>query len=398
MTYCNLYFLKILFYVLFSKYEYNFDMNFLLFATIFLTVFSLMSLYINKRFINKLDIKKDYKIALKLVLILNLLGVLAYVLFRHYPVVPNFIYFIFSIPIGIIFILFTTTVFYELFSFLLKVGVKNTKRREFFKKSLDIGAVSVAVTINAKAMYNAKNIQTQEVQIKLKNLKKEYKIVQLSDVHIGGLIDKEFITSLVKRVNSYQADLVVITGDLIDTKIEYAKEAVNELQNLKSTYGTFFVVGNHEYFHNIEVLMDYLSSLGIKVLQNENYYIGEKNGGFNLAGVYDVHGYRVGAYKPDIKKALQNLNSTSPTILLAHQPKFIYEVPKEVDLVLSGHTHGGQIFPFNLLVKLDQPYVKGLHQHNEHTQIYINKGTGFWGPPMRLGASSEITIIYLEKA
>ncbi len=371
-------------------------MNFLLFATISTTIFSLMSIYINKRLINKLKIKSHYKILFKIILILNLFGVLGYVAFRHYPIVPNFIYFAFSVPIGIIFILFTITIFYELFSYLLKVGVKNTKRRDFFKKSLDISAITVATTINAKAMYNAKNIQTQEVNIKIDNLNKEYKIVQLSDVHIGGLIDKEFITSLVQRVNNYKADLIVITGDLIDTKIEYAKNTVDELQNLKSKYGTFFVVGNHEYFHDVKVLMNYLTNIGIKVLQNENFYIGEEGNGFNLAGVYDLHGYRVRKFEPDINKALQNLNSNSPTVLLAHQPKYIYEVPKEVDLVLSGHTHGGQIFPFNLLVKLDQPYVKGLHQHNNHTQIYINKGTGFWGPPMRLGASSEITIILLQ--
>ena len=116
------------------------------------------------------------------------------------------------------------------------------------------------------------------------------------------------------------------------------------------------------------------------------------NEGFNLAGVYDVFGYRYESFKPDIRKALRD-TKRSPTVLLAHQPKFIKEVPSSVDLMLSGHTHGGQIIPFNYLVKLTQPYVKGLHQHNVNTQIYINKGTGFWGPPMRLGASSEITLI-----
>nr|WP_228135663.1 hypothetical protein [Halarcobacter anaerophilus] len=105
-------------------------------------------------------------------------------------------------------------------------------------------------------------------------------------------------------------------------------------------------------------------------------------------------GYRVDDFKPDIKKALKNTQDF-PLILLAHQPKFIEEV-KTADLVLSGHTHGGQIFPFNYLVKLQQPYIKGLHKHNEKTQIYVNKGTGFWGPPMRLGASSEITLINLS--
>ena len=134
-----------------------------------------------------------------------------------------------------------------------------------------------------------------------------------------------------------------------------------------------------------------------KTLENENVYIGEKDKDFYLCGVYDRFGFKYGSYKPDINKALEKTND-SPTILLAHQPKYLKEIEstKGIDLILCGHTHGGQIFPFNFLVKFEQPYVKGLHTHNEFTQIYVNKGTGFWGPPMRLGASSEITILKLN--
>jgi len=330
-----------------------------------------------------------------LFLVVNLLGVFGYMLVRYFPVVPNFIYFLFSIPIGIIFLLFTTTLIYEIFTYLIHVGIKQNNRREFFKKSLDFGALALASGINAKAMYNAKHFETENVTVKLKNLKKSYTLVQLSDVHIGGLIDQKFMASLVEKVNAQKCDAVVITGDLVDTDIHYAKEALDELLNLKSTYGTFFVVGNHEYFHNIESLIAYLTSIHINVLKNESVYIGEANNGFNLAGVHDVLGYALEKFEPDITQALKNINDTSPTVLLAHQPKYIKEVPMSVDLVLSGHTHGGQLFPFNFLVKLEQPYIKGLHQHNDFTQIYVNKGTGFWGPPMRLGASSEMTVITL---
>jgi predicted MPP superfamily phosphohydrolase len=137
--------------------------------------------------------------------------------------------------------------------------------------------------------------------------------------------------------------------------------------------------------------------LGIKTLENENVYIGTSNEGFNLAGVYDRFGHRYGSFKPDLQSALKN-KKDSPTILLAHQPKYIEEVANtsELDLILCGHTHGGQIFPFNFLVKLQQPYVRGLNQHTNKTQVYVNKGTGFWGPPMRLGASSEITLLKLS--
>lgn len=311
---------------------------------------------------------------------------------RYNPTLPNWLFFLLSIPIGVIFLLFIATVIYELSSRALNAIPINEKRRNFFKKSLDIGAVTVAGSVNAKAMYNAKTVELEEVEIKIRNLKQPYTIVQLSDIHIGGLVDKDFIANIVKRVNALNPDLVVITGDLVDVNIEYAKPALNELKNVKSKYGNYFIVGNHEYFHNLVSIIDYVNKVGFKTLENENVYIGKEDEGFNLAGVYDIFGYRVNAYKPDLKKALDGKLINNPTVLLAHQPKYIEEV-ENVDLILSGHTHGGQIFPFNYLVKLQQPYVKGLHQHNENMQIYINKGTGFWGPPMRLGASSEITLL-----
>jgi predicted MPP superfamily phosphohydrolase len=312
---------------------------------------------------------------------------------RYNPVLPNWAYFLLSLPIGIIFVLFIATIFYEIFSRFLNVIPLNENRREFFKKSLDIGSVVLAGSVNAKAIYNTRQIETQSVEVQIKDLKEEYSIVQLSDIHIGGLINKTFISNLVKKVNALKPDIIVITGDLVDTSLNYAKEALDELKNLESKYGNYFIVGNHEYFHNVSSIIKYVNSLNIKTLENENVYIGQKSKGFFLAGVYDVIGYRANYFKPDLNKALIGTNG-SPTVLLAHQPRFIEEVVN-VDLVLSGHTHGGQIVPFNLLVKLQQPYIRGLHQHNENTQIYVNKGTGFWGPPMRLGASSEITYIKL---
>jgi predicted MPP superfamily phosphohydrolase len=316
---------------------------------------------------------------------------------RYYPLVPNWLYFALSLPIGMIFLTFIITLLHEIISFGIKKTPFKNNRREFFKKGLDIGAISLVIATNAKAMDNAKNVQLEVVDVKINNLKIPYNIVQISDVHIGGLIDKEFIKSLVDKINILNADVVVITGDLVDTKLEYAIPALNELKNIKSKFGTYFIVGNHEYFHGVKPIIDYVNSLGIRTLENENVYIGAKGKGFNLCGVYDRFGFKYNNFIPDINKAMQNLEN-SPTILLAHQPKFIQEIEntKGIDLMLSGHTHGGQIFPFNFLVKLQQPYVKGLHTFNNYTQVYVNKGTGFWGPPMRLGASSEISILKLH--
>ncbi|UXC29372.1 metallophosphoesterase [Aliarcobacter butzleri] len=310
---------------------------------------------------------------------------------------PNWLYFLLSLPIGMIFLTFIITLLHEIISF----GISKTKytknRREFFKKGLDIGVISAVIGTNVKAIDNARHVELEVVDVKINNLKKPYIIVQISDIHIGGLITKNFIKSMVDKINLLNADIVVITGDLVDTKLEFARPALDELKNLQSKYGTYFIVGNHEYFHGVKPIIDYVNSLGIKTLENENVYIGEKNEGFYLAGVYDRFGFRYGSYIPDINKALENCEN-NPTILLAHQPKYINEIKdtKNIDLILCGHTHGGQIFPFNFLVKLEQPYVKGLHQHNDTTQVYVNKGTGFWGPPMRLGASSEITVLRLS--
>ena len=202
-------------------------MRFLLFTTLFLSVFIIITVYISKRFVNKLHFHARYKKLFNFFLITNLLGVFGYLLFRYFPIVPNFIFFLLSIPIGIIFLLFTTTLIYEIFTYLIHVGIKSNNRREFFKKSLDFGALALASGINAKAMYNAKHLEIEKVTIKLPNLPQSYTLVQLSDVHIGGLIDKDFIASLVKKINALSCDAVVITGDLVDTDLRYAKEAID---------------------------------------------------------------------------------------------------------------------------------------------------------------------------
>ena len=370
-------------------------MRIMLFTTIFLSVFVLLNLYISKRLISKLDLNDRIKKYLNIFLIINFIGIIGY-MFARYPVsIPNWLYFLFSIPIGIVLLLFCTTLIYDISRVLLNKTPISNERRKFFKKSLDISSLALATGLTSRALYEAKTVELERVDIKIKNLQKEYKIVQLSDVHIGGLIDAKFIKNIVNRVNKLKPDLVVITGDLVDVDIKYARKALYELKSLSSTYGTYFIAGNHEYFHGLQKIIKEIKNLGITVLENQNVYIGEEGVGFNLAGVYDIMGYRMEQYEPDLQKALKN-KQDAPTVLLAHQPKYIEEVESGVDLILSGHTHGGQLYPFKFLVKLQQPYVKGLHQHNKDLQIYVNKGTGFWGPPMRLGASSEITEITIK--
>lgn len=371
-------------------------MNPLFFFVAFLAIFALVNFYISKRLISHLDISLRMKFYFRVFLFVNLLGIVGYVASRYIIEVPNWLYFLLSLPIGVLFLLFCTALIYDISRLVLvKVPLSN-ERRKFFKKSLDITSLAAAAGVTSAAILEARYVSLERVNIKLKNLKKSYRVVQLSDVHIGGLIDAAFIKEIVTKVNALKPDAILLTGDLVDMEVHKIEAALGELKKLNAKYGTFFIVGNHEYFHKIDVILKTIKSLGIVVLENENVYVGEPNAGFNLAGVYDIFGYRVEHHIPDISAALQGAKEDSPTVLLAHQPKYIEEVKSRVDLMLSGHTHGGQLYPFKFLVKLQQPYISGLHQHNEALQIYVNKGTGFWGPPMRLGASSEITEITLS--
>ena len=371
--------------------------NFILFFSIFLLVFLFQVYIIKKRFIDKISIHNSTKKIVTILLYLTFFGVILYPLMRHNPTLPSWFFWITTLPIGIIFITFCVTLIYDLCLVAIQKIPFVENRRDFFRKGLDIGAIALLVTTNAKALHNGTVIEVESVDVKIDTLTQPYKMIQISDLHIGEIIDTTFVRRVVTTINQLQPDLVVITGDLIDTKLEFARESLDELRLLRSKFGTFFVVGNHEYFHGIGEIIEYMDLLGIKTLENENIYIGEKENGFYLCGVYDLFGRRYGSFAPDLSLAMKNTHG-EPKILLAHQPRFINEITDDeaIDLILCGHTHGGQIFPFNLLVRLQQPYLEGLYRHNEKTQVYVNKGTGFWGPPMRLGTSSEITLLQLS--
>ncbi|MDH3354127.1 MAG: metallophosphoesterase, partial [Chromatiales bacterium] len=224
-----------------------------------------------------------------------------------------------------------------------------------------------------------------------------YTIVQLTDLHVGRTIKRTFIEDLVRRTNAMKPNIVVITGDLFDMNAEAIKNDLVPLQELNVP--TYFITGNHEYFHGVEANLSYIRSLGIRALTNQNVVLGNENGRFNLVGINDLVGARMGIMPPDVEAAYQGLNPDIATIVLSHQPKSITLVKeKRCDLMLSGHTHGGQIFPFGLLVKIDQPYLAGLYQHTDEQQIFVSRGTGYWGPPLRVLAPSEISRIVITTA
>jgi len=224
-------------------------------------------------------------------------------------------------------------------------------------------------------------------------------IAQLTDVHVGPTIGRAFVEDIVNRTNALAPDVIAITGDLVDGSVEQLGEAVAPLGRLRARFGVYFVTGNHEYFSGADAWLAELTRLGIRVLRNERVSIGQGSDLFDLAGVDDYNARRSSPdHGPDLERALAGRDTTRPVVLLAHQPREIANAVRlGVALQLSGHTHAGQIWPFNYLVKLQQPYVAGLHRHpGSDTQIYVSAGTGYWGPPMRVGTHGEITRIVLQ--
>jgi predicted MPP superfamily phosphohydrolase len=226
------------------------------------------------------------------------------------------------------------------------------------------------------------------------------RIVQLCDMHVGGLLSKGFVEEVVHTTNQLSPDVIAVVGDLVDGSVEQLRPAIAPMGNLRARFGTFFVTGNHEYYSSsgAEAWMGELERIGMRVLRNQRVPVGSIEAGFDIAGVPDHTAGRFPDDGPgeDVAHAMHDRDPSRAVVLLAHQPVTVQEAAVHgVDLQLSGHTHGGQIWPWGALVRLQQPFVRGLHRIKE-TQLYVSCGTGFWGPPMRLGAPAEITEIVLR--
>jgi predicted MPP superfamily phosphohydrolase len=223
-----------------------------------------------------------------------------------------------------------------------------------------------------------------------------YVIVQLTDMHVGPTIGRDFVERVVQEANALAPDMVVITGDLVDGTVQQLRDLVAPLRALRAPDGVFFVTGNHEYYSGADAWIEEISKLGIRVLRNERVPVRDV---FDLAGVDDAraHGLLPG-HGQDVPRALAGRDPSRAVVLLAHQPRALADaVAHDVDLQLSGHVHGGQMVPFNWLARLDQPLVAGLHRV-EKTWVYVSTGTGYWGPPMRVGPGAEVTRIELVAA
>jgi predicted MPP superfamily phosphohydrolase len=224
-----------------------------------------------------------------------------------------------------------------------------------------------------------------------------FRIALVSDIHLGPLAGRAHSERVVAAVNRLDADLVAVVGDLVDGTVAELLPAAAPLRELRSRHGNYFVTGNHEYYSGVEEWITEVRRLGLRPLQNERVEILARGGVLDLAGVNDPTGAELGsAQAPDFNRALGGRDTGRPVVLLAHQPIQAHEAARHgVDLQLSGHTHGGQMVPFNLLVGLQQPIVSG-YGEVDGTKVYVTNGAGFWGPPVRVGAPPQVTLVELR--
>ena len=266
-----------------------------------------------------------------------------------------------------------------------------------------IAVVGLSVGVTLIGFLNARRVaRVVRVDIPLATLPSAlegFSIAQISDVHVGSTIKAGYVRNIVERVNDLNPDMVAVTGDVVDGKVHQLADDVAPLGQLKARYGSYVVTGNHEYYSGADDWMDAFSGLGLQPLRNEHRVIEHHGTSIVIAGVND---YSAASLDPangsDPRAALAGSPADAPKILLAHQPRSAKAALKAgFDLQLSGHTHGGQFWPWNHFVRMQQPFVAGLRRMGK-LSIYTSRGTGYWGPPKRFGAPSEITLITLRKA
>ncbi len=220
-----------------------------------------------------------------------------------------------------------------------------------------------------------------------------FTIAQITDIHVGPTVKRPYVQAIVEAVNRLRVDAVAVTGDLVDGRVQDLREDVAPLAGLRSRHGTFFVTGNHEYYSGVKEWLVLLRAMGLRVLTNEHVVLEHDGASLVMAGVadYGAHHFEP-SHRSDPQRAMAGAPMASGLrVLLAHQPRGASAAADAgFDVQLSGHTHGGQFWPWNLFVPLQQPFTAGLHRLRT-LWVYTSRGTGYWGPPLRLGAPSEIT-------
>lgn len=269
---------------------------------------------------------------------------------------------------------------------------RKNKSRQNIRMVYDTLVLCLLVCYIGFGAYNASTLKVKERNIEIAGLEKSLRAVMISDVHLGNFLGLKHAQKVVELINKENPEMVFIVGDFIDTKAYRLGDIAEPFKNLKAQ--AFFVSGNHEFYHGIEGIFEKIAELGIKIIDNSSVELES----INIAGLSDLQGANFGM-EPNPLKALADINRSKPTILLSHQPKSLsllsFDELNNISLVLSGHTHAGQIFPFSLLVWAAQGYIYGESDITPRTKLVVSSGAGFWGPPMRILSNNEIVVLNL---
>ncbi|MFJ9854577.1 metallophosphoesterase [Streptomyces sp. NPDC101150] len=267
-------------------------------------------------------------------------------------------------------------------------------RRLFVARAVAAGASLAAVaTVGYGTATTLRGPRVKRVTVPLAKLPRAahgFRIAVVSDIHLGPVLGRAHTRRIVDTINRTRPDLVAIVGDLVDGSVPDLGPAAEPLRALESRYGSYFVTGNHEYYSGAAQWVDYVRELGVHPLENARTELP----GFDLAGINDLAGESEHA-GPDYGRALGGRDTARAVVLLAHQPVTIHDTARHgVDLQLSGHTHGGQMWPVTYLAAATNPTVAGLARYGD-TQLYVTRGAGAWGPPVRVGAPPDVTVVEL---
>ncbi len=381
------------------------SINLVIFLILITILLSISGFYLHYRIINLTPWLKNYTIYIKFsilfFLVLQLFGPLTYRLWPSHQNFPFILQWLTYITLGFFSSLLFYFIFAEIFNFILMPlfnPVIVDERRVFI-------GVSILTFLNG--YWGFKNAVSdpviENIDIPFPDLPPDLvnlRCLQISDLHVGPTIDKSYVERLVQISNLQNPDLIFLTGDLCDGTVDHLKDQIEPLKKLKSKFGIFYITGNHEYYWDGQAWIDYFKSCNFTVLLNSHQVIKIGNAQLSIGGCTDLKAETfISEHKCDAIKTISAMPENSFKLLLAHQPNTFKQFANstyKVDLQLSGHTHGGQFFPWSIAVYAAQKYIKGLYLEDK-TYIYVNRGTGYWGPPFRFPEKSEVTLITFIK-
>ncbi|MEU7137981.1 metallophosphoesterase [Nocardia sp. NPDC046473] len=302
--------------------------------------------------------------------------------------------------LGIAWVVFSWSVIGNVVGLGLAVGGVHDPARS---RVVAVGVLAVSVALVVWGIIEARRVpRVRTVDVSIPGLGRGLdglRLVVVTDTHFAALDRLRWSAKVVAVVNEQRPDIACHAGDLADGSVAKRHPQVDPLGKVDAALGRFYITGNHEYFGDAQGWIDHMASIGWQPLHNQHQTVTRNGDSLVIAGIDDPTGVGLPGHGPDLPTALAGADPHLPVVLLAHQPKQITAAAEAgVALQISGHTHGGQIWPFHYLVRLDQPVVAGLSRHGDHTQLYTSRGTGFWGPQLRVFAPSEVTVLILRSA